>query len=299
MMSLVIPPDASPEKRAAAEAVNSLVLAAEEIVHDHPHPWDAFVFVWTLSTSNGTTKLVQTDPIFYHEGKPASFGNVLISAQEKFTLKFLNTIAPDRNFSTAVVTLTHARTKDGSNASIYFDNDATPLLISPETWWDVAERLNPSASGHAPSAHAADARPAQPLPGDDAFSTLYNYLIEKTREHIAGYNKPWDGYSVLFHVVNNGDQAKLARIIPFFYREGTAFADYAFGPDDMLDNTAVALAEVAFNGDFHRDVLIVLKFRADTGSMNSMFISDDAARNLWVTDENWSKVAAKLTPFVD
>lgn len=300
MAILTPPPHAPDDERAKCRAINNLFTAVEGCIDDHPHPWDAFVCVWTLTRNTGEVALQQIDPIFYLDGKPDSFSVMKRSAAERVALDYLESVEPGREFNTAIIILAHRKDTLDLNARAYFDNDAAPHLITPETWWTVAAALMPDQTFQ--PAFPQTPPPQQLLPRVGTVlgptAEILNYILDRLEPQLETYPHPWDALALVFYTTHRNNQLNLSHVMPIFYRDGFAYSDFSFQPDGDVEIAAPGFVHAALNERPPSPVMLAAYLTVrNTDTLTITTASGTKAEELQYSPDSWPTIAKHFNPF--
>lgn len=119
-----------------------LVSLIRDEVYDFSGTWDGFNVAFTFAAGLEGTALQQVDPIFYVESGAFTHGVFSRSRLEDAAVAYINARA-GRTFDLAMLFVMFTKSQGDVVARVFWEQDAVPLLITPESWASVAQAANP------------------------------------------------------------------------------------------------------------------------------------------------------------
>lgn len=125
------------------QRLRELAEAIKPEVSDFTGQWDAFSVVFTVATGLDGLILQQVDPVFYLDS--GAFTHAVFSRHvlENPAVRYVETRTDDRAFQMAVFFFTYIEETKGIETRMFWDQDAAPFLVTPESWASVAQAANP------------------------------------------------------------------------------------------------------------------------------------------------------------
>lgn len=160
----------------------------------------------------------------------------------------------------------HVKGQEGSDASLYFDDDATDFLITPDTRWRVAERINPTLT-RKPVIRERDWAEGSRL--KSAYGTASNAVLSSLAPQIKQYEHDWDGFTVMLHVVNDEGTLGLARAVYFHYLNSQPAGHAILDNDPQLGADACTFTRLVCDGPPPGVTTIVLSYHRAKEALRS------------------------------
>ena len=130
----------------AGSEVERLLTQLVSLIHDEVSEfsgsWDGFNVAFTFAAGLEGTALQQVDPIFYVESGAFTHGVFSRSRLEDAAVAYINARA-GKKFDLAMLFVMFTKTQGDVVARVFWEQDAVPLLITPDSWASVAQAANP------------------------------------------------------------------------------------------------------------------------------------------------------------
>lgn len=128
------------------ELLHELIAALQPEVRDFPGEWDAFTVAFTAASGLDGITLQQVDPVFYLKNGAFAHGVFSRSVLEPAAVRYIEASAGEKPFELAVAFVTYVEETNKIQARIFMNEEAVPMLITPDSWAAVAQAANPFRS---------------------------------------------------------------------------------------------------------------------------------------------------------
>ena len=136
--------DATAEEQVQSEALQGMLgHIRSDLDSNSDGSWQGYAAVYHVTSDGVSVRLDQLDLITYDPGHDP--GHVVMARYRSAptATRFVAAAAHGRPFSQAVVAVTYRRDTRDMRADLFWDGDADPYLIDPDTWHTVAAALDP------------------------------------------------------------------------------------------------------------------------------------------------------------
>lgn len=127
----------------ADQRLRELAEAIKPEVRGFTGQWDSFSVVFTVATGLDGLTLQQVDPVFYLESGAFTHGVFSRHVLEKPAVRYIETRTDGRPFQVAVFFFTYIEETKDIETRMFWDQDAVPFLVIPDSWASVAQAANP------------------------------------------------------------------------------------------------------------------------------------------------------------
>lgn len=137
------PADATPAHQRQSEALNVLLAQIRGEPAISQTQWQGFAVVFQGDSDELGGRCRQVDVILYTPGQEPGYAHASRFGLGRHAEPLFMAMADGRPFDQVVVAVTYRDDTRQMETLIYWDEDASPRLINPDTWHAIADELNP------------------------------------------------------------------------------------------------------------------------------------------------------------
>lgn len=132
----------SDESNEVERLLADLVSLIRDEVSEFSGTWDGFNVAFAFASGLDGTALQQVDPIFYVQSGAFTHGVFSRSRLEDAAVAYIDARA-GKKFDLAMLFVMFTKSQGDVVARVFWEQDAVPLLITPDSWASVAQAANP------------------------------------------------------------------------------------------------------------------------------------------------------------
>lgn len=137
------PPEATTAQERQSEALNALlaqIRGDRAISHTQ---WEGFAVVFQGDSYELGGRCRQVDVILYTPGQDPGYAHASRRALAPEAVTLFMAMADGRSFDQVVVAVTYRDDTRQMETNMFWNEDANPFMINPDTWHTIAGQLNP------------------------------------------------------------------------------------------------------------------------------------------------------------
>lgn len=133
----------TPDPNETRGALRNLLIELKREIKQLHAKWDALSAVFRIDSHHGSLTLSQSDIILHRTHSEPDYAVLYNGIFRRSTLRYIDMATAGRDFTTAVLVVRFRKDSTKVDTDLYIGDAARPFIVTPETWWAVAEAVDP------------------------------------------------------------------------------------------------------------------------------------------------------------